>query len=814
MRVLVLDDESDTREILARVLEDRGHLVATHADPNQARAELARAHFDLAILDWTSAGCLTPAPCPEGRPLPGSRDTLFAAIVSIGDPEEIADALASGADDFLVRRPDAGYLEARVAVMERRAGERAAVQRERDLLSALMEHFPGNVYFKDEESRFLRVNRAMARYCGLADPAAALGKTDHDVFTSEHADQASADEKRIIETGQALTLEERETWPDGRETWVRTSKAPLLDRDGAVRGTFGISMDISEKKRAEQALRASEERYALAMRGANDGIWDWDLASGKVYYSERWKAIVGCDEDEVGPTPEGWLDRVHPEDRARVEAKLADLQEGRAAQFDDEYRLRHKDGGYRWVLARGFALRDASGRPYRMAGAQTDVTDRRGFDPLTGLPNRDLFVERVEAALSRSRRRAGYLFAVLFLDLDRFKVVNDSLGHLLGDRLLMVLGRRLEACLRPEDPVGRFGGDEFAVLLDDVDDATQATRIAERLQAELSQPVDLDGHEVSLSASIGIALSASDYTSPEDLLRDADTAMYRAKALGRARTEVFDEAMRLKVTALLQLESDLRRALDRRELRVHYQPIVDLASGRLLGFEALARWQHAQRGIVGPDEFIPIAEDTGLITSIGDFVLREACLRLKAWHRRFPRRRPLSVSVNCSARQFARADYFDRFARIVEETGLDPRQLNLELTESVILDASENLLAMLADLRSLGVGLHLDDFGTGYSSLSYLHRFPLSSLKIDRSFVSKMDGREENSAIVRSILALAHSRGMRVIAEGMETAEQVALLRVLECDEGQGFYFSPAVGDAAAEAMIEGALRFPLEPPS
>jgi diguanylate cyclase (GGDEF)-like protein/PAS domain S-box-containing protein len=667
----------------------------------------------------------------------------------------------------------------------------------------MMEHFPGNIYFKDLESRFVRTNRAFERYVGHTHEQI-VGRTDADIFASEHADQAMADERRILETGVPLhNVEEKETWPDGRETWVSTSKVPLLDGDGRVVGTFGISLDITERKRAEAALRQSEERYALAVRGANDGIWDWDLRSGRIYYSPRWKAMLGWDDDGIGEAPSEWFDAIHPDDLPRVRAGVDDALAGRKAHFEEEYRIRHRDGSFRWVLGRGFALRGPDGAAYRMAGAQTDVTDRRAFDPLTGLPNRALFVEHLEAALGRARRRHGYLFAVLFLDLDRFKLINDSLGHLAGDMLLTALAKRLAGAVRPDDVVGRFGGDEFAVLLDNVAGPEDGTRVAERILASLREPIDLQGSDAAISASIGIAFSATGYETAETLLRDADTAMYRAKALGRDRFEVFDEAMRKRVLGLLQLEGDLRRALEHAELVVHYQPIVSLRDGSLLGFEALLRWRSAQRGLVRPAEFIDVAEDSGLIVPIGEWVLQEACRQLAAWHGRFPERRALSVSVNCSGRYLTRSDVGERFERALLGTGLDPAALTLEITESALIEASEPLNRFLARLKELGVGLTLDDFGTGYSSLTYLHRLPLDALKVDRSFVGRLgEGSEDGRAFVRSIVALARSLRMGVIAEGVETREQLAELRELDVDSAQGFYFAEALDASAAEALI------------
>ncbi len=423
-------------------------------------------------------------------------------------------------------------------------------------------------------------------------------------------------------------------------------------------------------------------------------------------------------------------------------------------------------------------------------------------DSLTGLPNRALFIERLGRVIQRTKRHKDYYFAVLFLDLDRFKVINDSLGHLLGDQLLIGFARRLEIYLRSVDTVARLGGDEFVILLDGIKDINCATQIADRIQKELTAPFDLNGYEVFISTSIGIALSTTGYNQPEEILRDADTVMYRAKALGKARYEVFDKDMHARAVTLLQLENDLRRSLERQELQVHYQPVVSLKTGRINGFEALVRWQHPRRGLVFPAEFVAIAEETGLIVPIGYWVLCEACRQMSAWQKFYQASDPLTISVNFSGKQFSQPDLIKQVDQILKKTGLDGKSLKFEITESVLIGNCDSATAMLLQLKSLGVQVDIDDFGTGYSSLSYLHRFPIDALKIDRSFVSRMGINNENLEIVQTIVTMAHNLGMSVVAEGIETAEQLAQLRSLQCEYGQGYFFSKPLNPEAAAAFI------------
>jgi len=572
-----------------------------------------------------------------------------------------------------------------------------------------------------------------------------------------------------------------------------------------------IGTQLSHKQ-AQEALRESEERYALAARGANDGLWDWNLVTGAVYFSPRWKAMLGFLEDEIDDRLEEWLGRIHDADRERVKEEIAAHQRGLTPHFESEHRLLHKDGGFRWMLSRGLAVQDRTGKPLRMAGSQTDITERKVSDPLTALPNRLLFIDRLGRLIKHSKRRKDHLFAVLFLDLDGFKMINDSLGHLVGDQLLVGVAMRLEKCLRSSDTVARLGetftvarlgGDEFTILLDDLKEPADANRAAERLMKALAPAFLLAGKEVFTSISIGITLSNTAYEQPEDMLRDADTAMYRAKSLGKARYEVFDADMRASVMARLQLETDLRRALERNEFRNFYQPIVSLESGRIVGFEALMRWQHPTRGMIAPEEFIFVAEETGLIREIGWWSLREACQQMSNWRAGSKGYAGLTMSVNLSAKQLLQPHLVEDMDKLLRETALPSEALKLEITESAVMADPAAAVEMLQRIKSLGIRLAIDDFGTGYSSLSYLHRFPLDTLKIDRSFISGNGAGEGGIEIARTIMPMAKNLRLDVVAEGVETIEQVTLLKKLQCKYAQGYYFSKPLAPEEIAPLLE-----------
>lgn len=583
-------------------------------------------------------------------------------------------------------------------------------------------------------------------------------------------------------------------------------------REGDHSQFTGVIRDVTERKRIHEALRASEERYALAARGSNDGLWDWDLATGPIFYSDRFGEILGLVPEEMGTQIEGWLERVHPEDIDMFRARIDSARQGTCDKVECEHRVRHRSGEYRWVLCRGTLVRNSAGIASRMAGSLTDLTQRKlaedrlvysaFHDALTGLPNRTLFLSRLTKRISR--KNDG--FAVLYLDLDRFKVVNDSLGHTAGDELLVTVARRLERCLRTGDTVARLGGDEFSILLERVRDSSEAVAVAERVFSELRTSSKVCGRDVIAFPSVGIAIGPGSYQMAEELLRDADTAMYRAKEAGGGRYQLFDETMHDRMMELLDLESDLRSAVSREEFFVHYQPIVRVATGEVTGFEALVRWQHPERGLVMPAGFLGVAEETRLIASIGVLTRMKACLQFSQWLARLgPTAFPPVLHLNMSASEFAEPDVVPRLLAILR-TGVPAAQIALEITESVLLQNTDSTAAVLAEVRELGFKISIDDFGTGYSSLSYLHRFPIQNLKIDRTFVSRVtDGGA--SDIVATVVALAHQLKMEVVAEGVETSQQADYLRRLGCEYAQGYFFSPPLDLVqATEVALRGRL--------
>ncbi|MDM8527887.1 EAL domain-containing protein [Anaerolineales bacterium HSG24] len=560
-------------------------------------------------------------------------------------------------------------------------------------------------------------------------------------------------------------------------------------------------IDITERKLAETKLRESEERYALTSRGVNDGLWDWDLKTNTIYFSSRWKSMLGYQEQEIGNQPDSWFRLIHPNDLEPFKVTLNAHIDNIEPPFQHEYQMLHHDGTYRWMLCRGAVIRDAIKGAYRLAGSQTDITSQKEaekklyhqatHDRLTKLPNRTMCKKELQNAIRLAKQNPKWQFAVLFLDIDRFKVINDSLGHLAGDKVLVIFAQRLKNSVASTNVVARFGGDEFVILLNDIKTRNDATCIARHIQKQIALPIHLKGHEIVMTTSIGIRLSENSSTSePEDFLRDADTAMYQAKLHGRAGYKLFAPSMHTQTLIRLTLEEDLRQAIKNQEFQIYYQPIISLLRHKIVGVEALLRWLHPQRGLIQPVDFIPLLEEMGLIITVGEWVLDTACKQVKFWQERGYK--SLRLAVNMSLRQVQEPGLVDIIKKTLQETGLNADLLELEITESIVMKDIDQNLRILNELRDVGLSISIDDFGTGYSSLGRLTHLPINRLKIDASFINKITISESDEAVILAIIALAHTLKLKVVAEGVETNKQLAFLKEHLCDEIQGFlYYRP-----------------------
>ena len=658
---------------------------------------------------------------------------------------------------------------------------------------------------------FLSVNPSLARILGYDTPDELITQI-HDIGREIYVDRQRRELfLRLMEMSSTLTgFESQVRRKDGSTIWVCENARCVRSLQGRILYFEGTVEDVTKRRDTEEALRVSEERYALAASGMNGGLWDWDLRTGKVFYSPRWKELTG-DPRNIGDTPEEWFIRLFPRDREIVDREIQQCLQGETKRFEVEFRLRQKDGSFRWMQASGMSQSpDADHPPERIAGSMIDITSRKEaeeqiqqgalYDALTGLPNRALFMDRLHRAL---RRRGTSIAAVLFLDLDRFKLVNESYGHNVGDEVLKQVGVLLERAAGIRDTVARFSGDEFGILLDGLSDIADAIRMAIQARKVLEEPLQINGTLHKFSASIGIAFSKVGNESAEELLRDAETAMYRAKAMGKAQHVLFDQGMHEYTLKRLHLENDLRKAIETGQFLMVYQPIVSLYDNKLRGFESLIRWMHPERGLVSPTAFIPLAEETGLICEIGRWVLEESCRQVAHWKRTFPEMASdLHVSVNLSGRQFAQDDLSDQVLHALEASGLSPHDLKLEITESLLMDNADSAASVLSRFREMGIRISIDDFGTGYSSLSYLHKFPAQTLKIDRSFVGNLETETSQLAIVRAVVSLAHVMGMDVVAEGIETTSHLGLLKQLGCEYGQGYLFAKPMLAGAVEAMF------------
>jgi diguanylate cyclase (GGDEF)-like protein/PAS domain S-box-containing protein len=674
------------------------------------------------------------------------------------------------------------------------------------LFRTLAESSPIGVYQSLTAEGCIFVNERWAEITGLSfDEAKGWGWLS--MLHPDDADLFGSPDDPLPFSGRKISIDFRLVRPDGEVRWAHIQNGPLRDSDGSHIGSVGMLEDVTDRHRSERQM----QRLTDIFEATEDFVGICDTAGEMLYMNAAAKRLFGLgpDDDPGGRQFDG-LFPTSVAERINVEIRPTIERDGR---WSGELALARPGGGVVPVTAQLLMHPGNPGEEPYFSAILHDISERKAFehrlahqaahDPLTGLPNRVLLLERLEAALARARRH-NHRVAVLFLDLDHFKVVNDSLGHGLGDRLLIAIAERLALALRPGDIVARFGGDEFVVLCEDLVSPQDAIAIAERVDEALAAPFVIDDTEVFVGVSIGIALPDDADAEPETLIRDADAAMYRAKDRGRARWEMFDNAMRASAVDRLDIENALRRALERRELRVFYQPMIDLRTGRIDGVEALLRWEHPERGLLLPGDFITVAEETGLIVPIGAWVLDQACRQVQRWHASSERTGSLRVSVNISGRQLGHPRLVDDVATALADTGIDPADVELEITESVLMDDVEMSAETLGRLHALGVKLAVDDFGTGYSSLSYLRRFPVDLLKVDRSFVDGLGTDPGDSAIVTAIITLAHTLGLSAVAEGVESALQLAELRRLDCDRGQGYFMArPAGGYEIGELLAE-----------
>jgi diguanylate cyclase (GGDEF)-like protein/PAS domain S-box-containing protein len=688
---------------------------------------------------------------------------------------------------------------------------------------SLFDHMQSAIVVHGPDTQIRYANATAIRMLGLADQEV-VGAPATDPRWIFYADDETPMRLADFPVTQAVTTKRhiRDLMVGvrrGDETtlsWLLCDALPVIAETGELTEIVVSFTDVTALKRAQQVARKSEERLRLVLQGSNDASWDWDVATGEVYYSPRWWNMLGIDLDAPPTNEELWRTRLHPEDRASVEGKVAEFLPGNIESFELEFRMLHSDGHYVPILSRGFVLRDAAGKPIRLSGTNTDLTERKRaeervhylayYDTLTDLPNRQLLMVQLRRALQSCAQTAQF-GALLLFDLDRFKLLNDTLGHYKGDRLLKLVAARVRTCVRDSDVLARFGGDKFIVMCENLGaDADAATAhiqvIGGRILAGFNEPFPLDGTPFRTSCSIGVALFDPTTTSDDDVLKRADLAMYEVKASGRNALRFFDRSMQTAIDARTVLEKDLREALDRDELVLHFQPQLD-QHGKVVGAEALVRWQHPRRGLLSPAEFIPLAEETNLIQNLGSWVLRTGCRTLREWEGRGPLGH-LWLSVNVSAAQIYQPGFDRQVIDLVEKSGIRPETLKLELTESLLATNIEKAIESMASLRAHGIRFSLDDFGTGYSSLGYLQRLPLNEIKIDRSFVRDVLTNPNDATIARIIISLAKQLGLAVVAEGIEDEGQLQFLRAEGCEFFQGYLLGRPVPIREFEKRVAG----------
>lgn len=711
---------------------------------------------------------------------------------------------------FMISLTVVGVVLSATILQHRRDGE--ALRESESKLHAILDHAPVGVWLVGVDGKYRFVNRQFCASTGVPESAFLTSENLHELLGEEFVANSQASDRACLAQNSPYVHIEKIPLIDGKLHQLEITKSKLRDTKGEVIGAIGISVDVTERNRAEEALRESEALWSFALEGGGDCVWDWNLQTNDVALSKGGKNMFGFADDEIGNNMAEWNARVHPDDIAQLLMHIGDFFHKRQERFIAEYRVRCKDDSWKWILTRGMvAHRTADGVVVRMIGTHTDLTERKQaeetirrqahYDALTQLPNRRLFRDRLEQTIKLSKRDHSS-FALLLIDLDHFKEVNDTMGHDVGDFLLVDAAQRIQHCMRESDTVARMGGDEFVVILPDISDPSCIERLSNEIIEKLASPFLLGEEKAFISASIGITLFPADAGNMETLLKNADQAMYVAKNLGRNRFSYFTPALQENAQKRMRLVNDLRDALASNQFLVYYQPIIELATGDIHKAEALLRWMHPARGMVSPTEFIPLAEEIGMIVEIGDWVLRQAMQQVKrlqaSHHKEF------QISVNKSPVQFHNDNPLkaEEWLGEMERNGLHASSLIVEITEGVLLDDDGNVKDRLLASRDAGIQVAIDDFGTGYSSLAYLKKFDIDYLKIDRTFVSNLGNQPDDMVLCEAIIVMAHKLGLKVIAEGVETQQQCDILQRSGCDYAQGFLFSKAIPAEELEALL------------
>lgn len=804
--ILVVDDSKFMRLKLRQVLESDGYTVIEAEDGAQALSIYERFRPDIILMD-----CVMPVmdgftACARLQELPGGDRTPVIMITSLNDDKAVDLAFDAGTTDYITKPIHWAVLRQRVRRMLRARQTEASLDQSQAFAQSIINHALDGIITVDTRGIIHSFNPASERIFGYMSGEVIGQKinalmpkltcSENDCYLVIDQDDGKG---RVIGTSKELTGRRK----DGSTLPIELTVSEFLVGEHQL---FTVILrDITERKRAEEALRESEERYRALTENTYDLISEISIDGRYLYLTPNYKDVLGYETSEF--LGKRVTDFIHPEDRPAVMTGFRRVFE-HFALGQVVYRNMHKNGELRWFESTGKTYQTVTGE-LRVVFVSRDITERQRYeetirhqafhDALTGMPNRLLLKDRLTLAMAHAKRNRQML-AVLFLDLDRFKLINDTLGHATGDQLLQRIAMRLKECVREDDTVARMGGDEFTLLLPEITQAENAAKVAHKILEAIRQPLDIGGHELYITTSVGIVLYPNDGEDAETLLKNADTAMYRAKEKGRNNYQLYTPAMNAKAFERLAMENSLRRALEREEFVVHYQPRLNINTGEIIGMEALVRWQTPDRGLVPPGEFIPVAEETGLIVPIGEWVLHTACAQNKAWQDAgFP---PVRVAVNLSARQFQLQNLVATVSRVLKETGLDPHWLELEITETVAMQNAEYATGMLKELKDMGIELSIDDFGTGYSSLSYLKRFPINKLKIDKSFVNEIGTDKDHAAIASTIIVLGQSLKLGVVAEGVETEEQLDFLKLHQCNEMQGFLFGRPVSAGEFETLL------------